>query len=85
MTIDKLISNANKLPRTGLVRFPQFQSLISLSTVTVWRMVNDGRFPKPFRVSPKLRLWRAEDIHEWLSCGPEEWRSRHAAEAAPAV
>lgn len=32
---------------------------------SLWRFVAEGRFPKPLKISPRMTVWRAEDIHSW--------------------
>ncbi|WP_118185722.1 helix-turn-helix transcriptional regulator [Paraburkholderia phosphatilytica] len=76
------ISTTNKLPQTGMVRFSMIRPVITLSNVTVWRLIKDGRFPEPLRVSGVLRLWRVEEIREWMEIGPDEWKRRHPVSAA---
>jgi predicted DNA-binding transcriptional regulator AlpA len=77
------ISTPKVLPETGLVRRSQFYpDIVPLSDVTIWRMVKDGRFPEPLRVSSRLRLWRVEDLREWLAIGPDAWLAAHPPVAA---
>ncbi|CAG9250025.1 helix-turn-helix transcriptional regulator [Paraburkholderia caribensis] len=71
-------TNPNALPQSGMLRLSQFSpQIIPLSSVTIWRMLNDGRFPEPLRVSTRLRLWHVEDLHEWMRVGPDEWQRLH--------
>ena len=39
---------------------------LGTSVVTLWRMVRDGRFPKPFRVSPGRVGWCARTVRLWI-------------------
>ncbi|MFM0695647.1 AlpA family phage regulatory protein [Paraburkholderia graminis] len=65
----------NDLPKAGLVRRSQFKGVIPLGDTTIWKMVREGRFPQPIRVSANLRLWRAEELHEWMQVGPDAWQA----------
>jgi prophage regulatory protein len=40
--------------------------LTGVSLATVKRMVLDGRFPKPMRLSPRRIGWPARDVKQWL-------------------
>ena len=71
------VSITNELPTTGLVRLSQFKAIVNISHVTVWRLLNSGKFPAPLRVSQRLRLWRAEDVREWMRIGPDAWLAAH--------
>lgn len=60
------------LPCTGFLRLPQIVGapnatppqppLIPVSRATWWRGVKDGRYPKPVKLSPRVTVWRVEDI-----------------------
>ncbi|KVG35663.1 hypothetical protein WL29_05815 [Burkholderia ubonensis] len=70
------------MPHAGLVRRAQFCELIPVADTTLYRMIDEGRFPQPLRVSTRLRLWRVEDIREWLRVGPIEWKRLNPVAAA---
>lgn len=42
------------------------QGLLPVSPSTLWRMVADGRFPKPVKLSERVTAWRAEEVNAWL-------------------
>ncbi len=54
--------NPNKL-----LRIKDVVKLTSLgqSTINLW--VTQGKFPKPLKPSPTIKLWREQDISNWLS------------------
>lgn len=57
------------LPQTGFLRQSQIiPLLIPISSASFWRMVKDGRFPKPVKLGPKVTAWRAEDVRAWIAC-----------------
>jgi len=41
--------------------------ITGLSLSTIKRMANDGRFPKPMRLSPRRIGWTAREVKEWLN------------------
>ena len=55
-----------KLPQIGYVRQRQLMPIMPFSRTTLWRMVKEGSFPAPVKLSTKITAWRAEDIHAWL-------------------
>ena len=61
------------LPKTGFVRQSQLiPHLIPVSSSTLWRMVKNGSFPKPIKLSARTSAWRVEDVREWIeSVGKE--------------
>ena len=50
-----------------LLRIKDVVKLTSLgqSTINLW--VTQGKFPKPLKPSPTIKLWREQDILNWLS------------------
>jgi prophage regulatory protein len=62
-----MLSNANDLPATGYVRESQIiPHIVPVGHATLWRMVKDQRFPKPYKISSRITAWRAEDVRAWL-------------------
>ena len=59
-------------PINGFLRLPQIigdpkanppkPALIPVGKSYWWQGVRDGRFPQPFKLGPRVTVWRAEDI-----------------------
>ena len=47
---------------TGFMRLPQVLEVIPVSKSTWWAGIKTGRFPKPYRLSPGITVWRREDV-----------------------
>lgn len=56
----------NSLPTHGLSRAKDVLKLIPVSRTTLWRMVQNGKFPKPIKLSDHATAWRNQDILDWL-------------------
>lgn len=64
------------LPETGFLRLPQIigdptanppiTPLIPIKKSSWWQGVKTGRYPKPVKLSPRVTVWRAEDIRELI-------------------
>ncbi|MEL5856948.1 helix-turn-helix transcriptional regulator [Aeromonas veronii] len=62
------------IPETGFIREAQLVTTPSKSKVgpmpfsksTLWRMVRDGKFPKPIKLGARVTAWRCEEVHEWI-------------------
>jgi|GEM_PF-1494203 len=57
------------LPKTGFVRLKQIlapSGPLPISRSGFWAGVKTGRFPKPRKISARVTVWRAEDIHALL-------------------
>lgn len=65
------------LPETGFLRLPQIignvknntPAIIPVCKATWWAGVKSGRFPKPVKLSPRVTVWRIEDIRAFISNG----------------
>ncbi|HHQ4748484.1 helix-turn-helix transcriptional regulator [Aeromonas veronii] len=61
------------IPETGFIREAQLVTTASkvgplpFSKSTLWRMVGDGKFPKPIKLGPRVTAWRCEEVHAWIS------------------
>ena len=52
-----------------IVGFKELTSKIGLSRWTVIRLLADGKFPKPIKLSSMRRGWRESVIDAWLDNG----------------
>ncbi|MFM0235924.1 helix-turn-helix transcriptional regulator [Paraburkholderia sediminicola] len=55
------------IPETGFMRFKQVQQVFPIGRTTLWELVGRGLFPQPIRMSPRLVVWRAEEVHAWIA------------------
>lgn len=51
-----------ELQADRLIRPGELATLLSVSVATVYRMVAEGRIPKPRRLSWRVSGWRAADV-----------------------
>ena len=58
--------------RPQVLRMVQVSELISLSRSSVWRMVKEGRFPAPRRLSARSVGCLESDIDHWLTARADE-------------
>jgi predicted DNA-binding transcriptional regulator AlpA len=57
-------------PNTGYVRLKQIlapMGPLPISRSGFWAGVKNGKFPKPRKISARVTVWRAEDIHALLA------------------
>ena len=57
---------------TQFIRLPEVLKLTQMGRTTMWRLVRDGRFPKPTRIGPNSVAWRESDYEAWAN-DPERW------------
>ncbi len=65
------------LPETGFLRLPQIlgnpkatppiPALIPVGKSCWWAGVKSGRFPQPIKLSPRVTVWRVEDVRDLIA------------------
>lgn len=56
-----------ELPATGYVRESQLiPHIIPFSSSTLWRKVQAGTFPAPYKLSTRVTAWSVDSIREWM-------------------
>ena len=53
-----------------LLRRREVERITGLSRSSIYRMMHDGDFPRPVRVSPTAVRWKESDITAWLESRP---------------
>ena len=54
------------VPLCGFLRQAQVLALVPVSKSTLWRRVQAGSFPAPFKLSARVTVWRAEEVQVWM-------------------
>lgn len=63
-------NKTNGFPSVGYVRLKQIvgpAGPLPISRSGFWAGVKNGKFPKPLKISPRVTVWKAEDIHALLA------------------
>jgi len=47
-------------------RCKDLSEILSMGQSTIYKMVKAGTFPKPVAITPKLTVWKREDIYNWM-------------------
>ena len=53
-----------------LLRRRQVEEITGLSRSSIYRLMRDGKFPRPVKVGLAAVRWRASDITAWLESRP---------------
>ena len=53
-----------------LLRRRQVEEITGMSCSTIYRLMQDGAFPRPVRVGPAAVRWRQSDLTGWLESRP---------------
>ncbi len=73
-TFDQTLQPVHNKPSTSkkspdplsIIRPSELSSILSVSTVTLWRMEQDGLLPNKIQISDRAVGWLRKDIEEWL-------------------
>ncbi|MDB4363188.1 AlpA family phage regulatory protein [Pseudomonadales bacterium] len=57
----------NDLTACKFLRLPEVLTLIPISRSSWYKGIQDGRFPKPVKLSTRTAAWRVEDIEKLIS------------------
>lgn len=66
----------SQLPTTGFLRLPQIignkkaippiPAIYPISKSQLWKLVKEGKFPRPIKLGPRITAWRVEDIRQFI-------------------
>jgi prophage regulatory protein len=54
-------------PPLMLLRRKQVEEATGLSKATIYRLIVQHQFPKPFKLSERAVAWRLDEINDWIS------------------
>lgn len=49
------------------LKFSEVRKLVPFSSSTIKRLAADGRFPRPFYLSPRVAVFKRSEISAWLA------------------
>ena len=53
-----------------LLRRRQVEEITGMSRSSIYRLMREGKFPRPVRIGPAAVRWRARDITAWMESRP---------------
>ena len=54
-----------------ILRRIELEKRLGLSRSSIYKMMDDGEFPRQVRIGRRAVGWRAEDIETWFEAMPE--------------
>lgn len=58
--------NSNTEQQQVLLKIKQVLELVPVGKTTLYKMIDDGKFPRPIRLSERAVAWRKSDILQWI-------------------
>ena len=59
-----------KVMQDRLLRRRDVERMTSMSRSSIYRLMQEGEFPRPVRVGPATVRWKASDIMNWMESRP---------------
>ena len=60
-----------------LITDKEVAHLLGSSRSWPWKLAQDGRFPKPIKLTPKFTRWRLSEVLAWIN-NPDAWQAESA-------
>ena len=61
------IENETPVPQpVRLIRLKEVMHRVGLGRSTIYRWMDEGRFPRPVKLGPRSIAWEEIDIDEWI-------------------
>jgi prophage regulatory protein len=48
------------------IRFKELRKRVPLGRTTIWRMMQEGRFPQSRRIGKAATAWLESEVEEWI-------------------
>lgn len=53
--------------KNDLLKTGEVVAIVPFSRTTLKRLVAEGKFPQPFKLSPNLNLWHKSEVIAWVN------------------
>ena len=54
-----------------LLRINEVTETIGLSTPSIYRLMAEGKFPRPIKIGQRAVAWRKKDLKKWIKNRPK--------------
>ncbi len=55
---------------TKLLRLAEVSNITGLSRSAIYRLIAQGQFPKPRKITPHASRWREDEVQDWIDSRP---------------
>ncbi len=55
-----------KQPPDRLLRLAEVRHRVGLGKTMIYGMIGEGRFPKPYKITPAAARWSAREVDAWI-------------------
>lgn len=50
-----------------LIRLSEVKQRVGLGKTLIYEMISEGRFPKPYKLTPAAARWSAREVDAWIA------------------
>jgi prophage regulatory protein len=50
-----------------LIRLSEVKRRVGLGKTLIYEMISEGRFPKPYKLTPAAARWSAREVDAWIA------------------
>lgn len=65
--IQRRPAQSQGLPQCGFIRAKRFAAVLDIGESTLWKWAAEHRIPQPIKLSPRITVWDAEIVREWMA------------------
>ncbi len=62
-----------------LMRLKEVTAAVGLKPSWIYKLMNEGKFPKSVKLGPRSRAWRSDEIQDFILSRPRTTSPREAA------
>lgn len=72
VVLERLKELTVHMPAVGYIRQAGLiPHILPFSPATLWRMVHEGRFPAPYKLSKRITAWKLTEVFAWANSSPK--------------
>ena len=55
------------------LRLPSVSEKVGLSRSQIYKLIQQGKFPEPIKLGPKISVWIEEKLEAWMDTKIPQW------------
>jgi len=52
----------SKEERPNYIRIGKVMKITTMSDSSIWRLINEEKFPAPYKIAPRSNVWNEEEV-----------------------
>ncbi len=59
----------SKEERPNYIRIDKVIKITTMSNSSIWRLINEEKFPAPYKIAPRSNVWNEEEVYQHIRNG----------------